>query len=171
MIEHELILLGLLKESPQHGYEIKRKIREILSLFAGIDFKSIYYPLRMLETKGFLSKRVAKHGHRPERFVYYLTPQGKVQFEKLLMKSFLDFTRPQFSLDLSLYFLDYMLPAVARRRLRARMQLLKRLSKNLTPLVSTLRKKKSRSLARIVEHNLQMVQAESRFLNYLIETL
>ena len=29
MIEQELILLGLLKESPKHGYEIKKKIKEI----------------------------------------------------------------------------------------------------------------------------------------------
>jgi DNA-binding PadR family transcriptional regulator len=43
--------LGLLKESPKHGYEIKKKIKEILSLFAGVDLKSIYYPLRILEKK------------------------------------------------------------------------------------------------------------------------
>ena len=45
-MEQELLLLGLLKESPKHGYEIKKKIKEMLSLFAGVDLKSIYYPLR-----------------------------------------------------------------------------------------------------------------------------
>ena len=49
MIEHELLFLGLLKESPKHGYDIKLKIKEILSLFAGVELKSIYYPLRILE--------------------------------------------------------------------------------------------------------------------------
>jgi len=30
MIGYELLLLGLLKESPKHGYEIKKRIKEIL---------------------------------------------------------------------------------------------------------------------------------------------
>ncbi len=51
MLEQELILLGLLKDQPKHGYEIKKEIKEILSLFAGVDLKSIYYPLGRLEKK------------------------------------------------------------------------------------------------------------------------
>jgi DNA-binding PadR family transcriptional regulator len=104
MIEQELILLGLLRERPTHGYEIKKKINEILSLFAGVDLKSIYYPLRVLEQKGLVVKRKNRPGRRPERFVYALTPKGESRFKELLNKSFLDFKRPQFSLDLSLYF-------------------------------------------------------------------
>ena len=30
MIEHELLFLGLLKDGPKHGYEIKRQIEEEL---------------------------------------------------------------------------------------------------------------------------------------------
>ena len=51
MIEQEFLLLGLLRQSPKHGYEIKLRIRQILSLFAGVDLKSIYYPLKILEKK------------------------------------------------------------------------------------------------------------------------
>ena len=171
MIEHELILLGLLKESPKHGYEIKKKIKEVLFLFAGVDLKSIYYPLRILEKKGLVVKRINKLSRRPERFVYELTAKGKERFKKLLTGSFLDFRRPQFSLDLSLYFLNYMQPDIARRRLRARMLVLDRLSRNLTQMLSPLKKKKNSPLARILEHNLQMVQAESGFLAHLIGTL
>jgi DNA-binding PadR family transcriptional regulator len=42
MIEQELLFLGLLKEGSKHGYEIKKRIKEILSLFAGLEIKSIY---------------------------------------------------------------------------------------------------------------------------------
>ena len=107
MIEQELLLLGLLKESPKHGYEIKTKIKEILSLFAGVELKSIYYPLSVLEKNGLLEKRAGKEGRRPQRFVYELTNRGEARFEELLNKSFLDLKRPQFSLDLSLYFLRF----------------------------------------------------------------
>ncbi|MDD5156233.1 MAG: PadR family transcriptional regulator [Candidatus Omnitrophica bacterium] len=171
MIENELVLLGLLKESPKHGYEIKKKIKEILSLFAGLDFKSIYYPLRILEKKGLVVKRINKAGRRPQRFVYELTPKGKERFKQLLTKSFLDLRRPQFSLDLSLYFLNYVQPDIAKRRLRARMSVLGRLSRDLTQMLGSLKNKKDSSLARILEHNLQMVQAESGFLKHLVGSL
>jgi len=171
MIEQELILLGLLKESPKHGYEIKKKIKEILSLFAGVDLKSIYYPLRILEKKNLVTKKISKSGRRPERLVYALTPEGENRFKELLTKSLLNFKRPQFSLDLSLYFLDYMKPDFVKRRLRARMFVLAKLVKSLRQMVSSLGKKKPSSLAYILEHDLQMVEAEFKFLFALIKTL
>lgn len=171
MMAQELILLGLLKESPKHGYEIKKKIKEILSLFAGIDFKSIYYPLRILERDGLVVKRTNKQGRRPERFIYQLTPKGESRFNELLAKSFLNFKRPQFSLDVSLYFLRYIKPSVAKRRLRARMLILESLSRGLVQMVNTFKKKKDASFAYILEHNLEMVKTESRFLAHLTKAL
>lgn len=171
MKEQELILLGLLKESPKHGYEIKTKIKEILSLFAGISLKSIYYPLRMLEKKGLVIKHIGKQGRRPERFVYALTEKGESYFYKLLDESFLNFRRPQFSLDLSLYFLYHIKPALAKRRLRARLLVVKKLCRDLNIMANSYRKKKPASLVRILEHNLRMVEAESEFLTNLIRTL
>lgn len=171
MIEQELILLGLLKERPKHGYEIKKELREISSLFAGVDSQSIYYPLQVLEKKGLLVKSVSKKGNRPTRFVYKLTLKGQDYFKELLSRSFLYFKKPQFSLDLSLYFLQHIKPDIAKRRLRARIHILNKLSRDLTQLISSLHKKKSLSLSYILEHNLQMVETEARFLTNLIKTL
>jgi DNA-binding PadR family transcriptional regulator len=168
MIEQELLLLGLVKESPKHGYEIKKKIKEILALFAGIDIKSIYYPLAVLEKKGLLIRRVNREGRRPQRFVYTLTPKGEARFKELLTKSFLNFKRPQFSLDLSLYFLHYIKPKIARRRLRARMSILKKLSRGLKLTIDSSKKRDSLSLFYILEHNLQMVETEYKFLSNLM---
>ncbi len=171
MIEHELILLGLLRESPRHGYEIKKQIKEIFFLLAGIDLKSVYYPLRILEKKGLLLKRTAKEGKRPRRFIYELTPKGEARFRELLNRSFLDFKRPQFSLDLSLYFLNYLNPEIAKRRLRARMHVLAGLSSSIGRTLSSLKKKRSFALAHILEHNLEMVETESKFLSRLTKSL
>lgn len=170
MIEQELILLGLLKKGPKHGYQIKKEIKEILSLFAGIDLKSIYYPLGVLEKKGLVTKRIKKSGRRPLRYVYEVTPKGEGRFDTLLTKSLLDFKRPQFSLDLSLYFINYIRPKVVRRRLRARILILKKLSKDIKQTVKSLRNKKFSALASILEHNLQMVESESQFLKRFIKT-
>jgi len=171
-MEQELLLLGLLKESPKHGYEIKKKIKEMLSLFAGVDLKSIYYPLRVLEKKGFVVKRTSKEGRRPMRLVYALTKKGQNRFNELLAKSFLYFKRPQFSLDLSLYFLNYIQPKVAYRRLRGRIYILNKISKGLKQMLVNQRQKNYPSpLYRILEHNLKMLEAESRFLSQLMKTL
>lgn len=171
MIEHELLLLGLLKESPKHGYQIKRKIKEILSIFAGIEPKSIYYPLKILEKKGLVVKKSARPDRRPQRQVYTLTASGEHEFKLLLTKNLLNFKRPQFSLDLSLYFLDYIKPQIARRRLQARMFVLEKLSRGLEETISLLKTGKSPSLAYILEHNLKMVESESEFLVGLIKKL
>ena len=171
MIENELLLLGMIREGPKHGYDIKKEIQAIVFVIAGIEQKSIYYPLKVLEKKGLIVKRAHKEGNRPTRFVYALTVKGKVSFDKLLSSSFLDFKRPQFSLDLSLYFLPYIKPAIARRRLRARIFILKKLGKNLKLMIRNTDKKLTPSLACILEHNLRMLDAEREFLSDLTKTV
>ncbi|MFH0855655.1 MAG: PadR family transcriptional regulator [Candidatus Omnitrophota bacterium] len=171
MIEQELLLLGLLKEGPKHGYDIKTNIQQILSLFAGVELKSIYYPLRILEKRGLVAKRRIKPGKRPERMVYALTAKGQQRFNELLNKSLLSLKRPQFSLDLSLYFLHYMKPAIAARRLRARLHMLNKISGGLEHMVKASSESKAAPLSRILEHNFRLLKAESRYILRLINTL
>jgi len=170
MIEQELLLLGLLREAPKHGYEIKTKIRQILSIFAGVQLKSIYYPLRVLEKKKLVLKRAGKQGRRPERFVYYLTAKGKKRFEELLSKSLLVLKRPQFSLDLSLYFLHYLKPKSAKRRLRGRLSILSKISRGIERVINTKELQKTPALLCILEHNLCLLRAEVSFLGSLLKS-
>jgi DNA-binding PadR family transcriptional regulator len=170
MIEQELLFLGLLKEGHKHGYEIKKRIREILSLFAGLELKSIYYPLRVLEKRGLVVKKLVEQPNRPKRFIYSLTDQGDARFNNLLLKSFLDFKRPRFSLDISLYFSRYVKPRVLKRRVHARIRLLERISRGLTKMIRSLKNNKSPSyLWLILEHNLEMLNTEICFLERLIK--
>ncbi|MDP2830756.1 MAG: PadR family transcriptional regulator [Candidatus Omnitrophota bacterium] len=170
-MDQELILLGLLRQGPKHGYEIKVKVREILSLFAGVRLKSIYYPLKILEKKGLLARSVVKKGKRPARLVYCLTSGGKKRFEALLNKSLLDFKRPQFTLDLSLYFLSYLPVSLARRRLAARLSILKKISLGIEKLLNSRDLKGSLPHSRILEHNLCLLRAESAFLTSLLKKI
>jgi DNA-binding PadR family transcriptional regulator len=170
MIEQELLFLGLLNEGAKHGYEIKKKIKEMLSLFAGLEVKSIYYPLKVLEKNGLVIKRIVKQRRRPNRLIYNLTDKGKVRFNNLLLKSFLDFRRPRFSLDISLYFLRYVKPKMLKRRIQARIRLLKRISGGLNRMIRSLKSKRSPSfLWLILEHNLEMVNTEVHFLERLLK--
>ena len=168
MIEQELLLLGLLKEGAEYGYEIKKRIKEILSLFAGLEIKSIYYPLKILEKKHLIERTTTKQSNRPARHSYTLTDKGEARFNNLLLKSFLDFKRPQFDLDVSLYFLRYLKPKVQKRRIQTRMRLLQRISRGIRQMVHSLKSKKAPTfLWLILEHNLEMINTEIRFLKRL----
>jgi len=48
----ELAVLGLLKEQPLHGYELKKRLGETLGFLWGVSYGSLYPALRRLETEG-----------------------------------------------------------------------------------------------------------------------
>ena len=58
----DLAILGLLFEQEMHGYEIRRRLRDELGLFANISFGSLYPALSRLERSGAVT--VAASGRR-----------------------------------------------------------------------------------------------------------
>jgi DNA-binding PadR family transcriptional regulator len=48
----DLAILGLLKEQPLHGYELKKRLGETLGVLWGVSFGSLYPALRRLERDG-----------------------------------------------------------------------------------------------------------------------
>ena len=170
MIEQELLFLGLLKDGPKHGYEIKRQLKEVLAPFISLQIKSIYYPLKKMEENGFIKKETGREGRRPEKYIYRITKEGEKRFQQVLNKSFLAVKRPYFNVDLSLFFLPYVQPKVAMRRLRARVIFLKRIQRDLLKLKNGLRPKQ-RHLAVILTHNIDLVGAEISSISRLIKTL
>lgn len=170
MIEHELLFLGLLKDGPKHGYEIKRLIEEELFPFVGLKIKSIYYPLKKMEKLGLVDKNVGREGKWPEKYVYSLTPKGDKIFEHLITDSFLSIERPYFNIDLSLYFLQYVDKKIARRQMRGRTIFLKRIQRDLQAIKTNLDASK-KHLHIIVDHDLDLVEAEIKSIMRLMDIL
>jgi len=170
-MEQELLILGLLKQGPKHPYQIKRLIHDVIFTFASFETESIYYPLKKMEKQGLVMKKSSRSGARPQRYTYSITKEGEEEFGRLLDKSFLTIKRPHFNLDLSLYFMPYVKESVARRRLRGRLVLLRKIVKNLEKLLKSLNMKKSFHLALILEHNLELAKAEMKFLEKLVNLL
>ncbi len=170
MIEHELLFLGLLKDGPKHGYEIKRLIEEDLFPFVGLKIKSIYYPLRKMEKLGLIKKDVGREGKWPEKYVYCLTAKGEKIFDHLITESFLSIERPYFNIDLSLYFLQYVEKGIAKRQLRGRILFLRRIRHELEALPKTL-KTFRKHLQIILDHDLDLVDAEIRSIGRLMAAL
>ena len=170
MIEHELLFLGLLKDGPKHGYDIKKMIEEELFPFVGLKIKSIYYPLKKMEKLGLVKKDVGREGKWPEKFVYSLTPKGDKIFDHLITDSFLSIERPYFNIDLSLYFLHYVDKKIAKRQLRGRIIFLNRIMRDLEALKQS-GKAPKKHLQIILDHDLDLVRAEIKSIQKLAEVL
>jgi DNA-binding PadR family transcriptional regulator len=102
-----LVILGLLRERPLYGYEIKQIIEEHMSDWTSIAFGSIYFALDKLAEEKFVEKvEVEQKGKRPSRSVYQITDAGRNEFLHLLRGSWQQFEREYYPLDICLFFLD-----------------------------------------------------------------
>lgn len=119
-MEKELILLGLLKEGARHGYELKGVIDEKISTFASISAGSIYYTLKGLAKDGLVSMTRKRKGRYPEKEVYRITKKGEEKFKELLKEACFNIKRLYRSMDIVLYFMNYLKPEEVIRGLRNR---------------------------------------------------
>ena len=102
-----LVILGLLRERPLYGYEIKQIIEEHMSDWTSIAFGSIYFALDKLADEKFVEKvQAEQENKRPARSVYQITDQGRREFLQLLRNSWRQAERQYFSLDICLFFLE-----------------------------------------------------------------
>jgi DNA-binding PadR family transcriptional regulator len=169
MIEHEFLFLGLLAEGPKHGYEIKIQLEEDISPNIGLKIKSIYYPLQKMESSGLVEKEIGRReGRFPEKYVYRITPKGRKKFNELIAQRLLSIERPFFEIDLAIYFLPLVDKAMAKRRLKARHGLLKKVKKELVFLQSSA---KTKILSLILQHDLDLVEAEINSVQKIAERL
>ena len=94
----ELAILGLLHESPLHGYELRKRLNAVLGAFRVLSYGTLYPCLRELVTRGWIAEDTAAtlprslnaatgSGSRRARIVYELTDEGLVQFQSMLSQS------------------------------------------------------------------------------------
>jgi DNA-binding PadR family transcriptional regulator len=107
MDENELLILGLLCEQSQHGYQINEFIEQNLSRLTTMKRPTAYATLDRLHRQGFVSVRTEQPGKRAPRKVYALTPQGEQRFHTLLRAN-LATTHLSSSTDVGLLFLDHL---------------------------------------------------------------
>jgi DNA-binding PadR family transcriptional regulator len=100
----ELAVLGILHETPMHGYELRKRLNSLLGAFRAFGYGSLYPCLKDLVAKGLISAEDTAGGRpallapvrtaasaanpldRPRRskIVYKLTAEGKERLEDLL---------------------------------------------------------------------------------------
>jgi DNA-binding PadR family transcriptional regulator len=90
----ELAILGLLQESPMHGYELRKELATKLgTIRAAISYGTLYPTLKRLHTAGWISENVPVSDTVPPltsrrgRVVYKITAEGKERFADLLAQA------------------------------------------------------------------------------------
>ncbi len=86
----ELALLGLLHDSPMHGYEVRKQLNALLGWGRSLSYGSLYPALKDLVNRGLIAESdvdPAGGRARRNRIVYELTADGKEHFAALLAES------------------------------------------------------------------------------------
>lgn len=78
MNRYDLIILGLLQDKPQHGYDIKSFVEETqMNRWANISVSSLYNRLTWLSNHGYIDGTEKQVGNRPVRNHFQLTEKGR----------------------------------------------------------------------------------------------
>jgi DNA-binding PadR family transcriptional regulator len=94
----ELAILGILHESPMHGYELRKQLALQVGAFrAAISYGSLYPTLRRLQAGHWITEGGADEEQDPAcappmtsrrgRVVYKITAEGKERFQELLAQA------------------------------------------------------------------------------------
>lgn len=93
----ELAILGILQESPMHGYELRKQLDAKLgAIRAAISYGTLYPTLRRLQNEGWIAvagessastDEIPPMTSRRGRVVYKITAEGKERFQDLLAQA------------------------------------------------------------------------------------
>ncbi len=88
----EFAVLGLLHESPLHGYELRKRLGTVLGSLRAFSYGSLYPCLKSLVAEGWIAEDTASSvsgapgalAGKRSKIVYKLTAEGKEHFQALL---------------------------------------------------------------------------------------
>jgi DNA-binding PadR family transcriptional regulator len=88
----ELAVLGLLHETPMHGYELRKRLNALLGAFRAFSYGSLYPCLKELLLRGLIADESADDAPRAlagrrSKIVYRMTAEGKERLQDLLAEA------------------------------------------------------------------------------------
>jgi DNA-binding PadR family transcriptional regulator len=167
----ELAILGLLHESPMHGYELRKRLNTLLGTFRAFSYGSLYPTLRRMQAAGWITTNDSgappKIGGR-SKVVYQLTAEGKERFTDLLAEGGpASWEDEQFGVHFA--FFSRTQRDVRLRILEGRRSRLEERREGFRAALARARDKLDRYTLELQQHGLESVEREVRWLNELIE--
>jgi DNA-binding PadR family transcriptional regulator len=172
----EFAVLGLLRESPMHGYELRKRLNTSLGVFRAFSYGTLYPCLKTLVANGWLIEEQSSAAEaavplagRRAKIVYRLTAEGKEHFEELLSQTGPDAYEDEHFAARFAFFgqtsRDVRMRVLEGRRSR----LEERLEKMRAALART-RERLDDYTLELQRHGMESVEREVRWLNELIES-
>lgn len=164
----DMAILGLLKERPMHGYELKKRLSYMLGHFWTVSYGSLYPALKRLERSGDIERAYSVREKTRHRNVYRITRAGENDFIKLLSdtvanNSFADNEK----FDLRMAFFQYLEPETRLSLLEKRVQYLKEQIPKFKAYRSRNRDQ-DRYRTSLFRHKVEQVKSDIRWLERLI---
>lgn len=171
----EFAILGLLHDTPMHGYELRKDLNGVLGSFRALSYGSLYPCLRRMEAAGWIAGSSGKSTPPPHalsgrraRIVYQLTAEGKEHFHALAAEA-----GPTSWEDESF---DVRFAFFARTDSQTRLRILEGRRTRLTERLDGVRQSMARARERMDEytlelqrHGLEQVEREVKWLDGLID--
>jgi DNA-binding PadR family transcriptional regulator len=171
----DLAVLGLLQESPMHGYELRKRLNAVLGAFRALSYGTLYPCLKDLVARGWIQQSAALNDAMPPatsaraRIVYELTAEGKERLQDLLAEAGPAAWEDE-SFDVRFAFFARTDAAVRLRILEGRRTRLEERLDNVRAAAGRARDRMDGYTLALQQHGLEAAEREVRWLNELIET-
>ncbi|GEB50761.1 MULTISPECIES: PadR family transcriptional regulator [Streptomyces] len=178
----EFAVLGLLRESPMHGYELRKRLNTSLGVFRAFSYGSLYPCLKTLVQRGWLVEETsgqpeaesgtaqpAPLGGRRARIVYRLTAEGKEHFEDLLSQTGPDAWEDE-HFGIRFAFFGQTSRDVRMRVLEGRRSRLEERLARMRASLARTRERLDDYTLELQRHGMESVEREVRWLSELIES-
>ncbi|MFD8334426.1 helix-turn-helix transcriptional regulator [Streptomyces solisilvae] len=174
----EFAVLGLLRESPMHGYELRKRLNTSLGVFRAFSYGSLYPCLKTLVGNGWLIEESGSVSQdapatplsgRRAKIVYRLTAAGKDQFEELLSHTGPDAWEDE-HFGVRFAFFGQTSRDVRMRVLEGRRSRLEERLDKMRAAMARTRERLDDYTLELQRHGMESVEREVRWLNELIES-
>lgn len=164
----EFAVLGLLAESPLHGYELRKRLNALLGTFRAFSYGSLYPTLRRMQASGWVTADSAGRGGQ-RKVVYSLTAEGKERFAELLGEAGPSAWEDE-AFGVHFAFFSKTSPEARMRILEGRRIRLEEKRERFRGTMGRARERVDRYTIEMHRHGLESVEREVRWLTELIET-
>ena len=169
----ELAVLGLLSESPLHGYELRKRLNLMLGALRAFSYGSLYPCLRRLREAGWITEEApgtdaaGRLAGKRAKVVYQLTAEGKERLQELLAEAGPSAWEDE-TFGVHFAFFSQTQADVRMRILEGRRARLEERREGVRAALARTRERLDGYTLELQKHGLESVDREVRWLNELI---
>lgn len=171
----ELAVLGLLHETPMHGYELRKRLNALLGMFRAFSYGSLYPCLKRLLEQGLIVEDRPEEDpggalllqSRRSKIVYKLTADGKERLQELLTEAGPAAWEDE-GFGVRFAFFSHTRADVRLRILEGRRSRLEERLESFRAALARTRERVDSYTLELHNHGLESVEREVRWLNELI---